>query len=76
MNFKEIIKQEWEEEFPNDLGEPVNIEDSIFDIYQELVERICAKVWNSAIETAAHDVSNEPIIRLKIDEQGTDTTEV
>lgn len=51
--FKEIIKQEWEAEFPNDLGEPIEIEDSIFSIYQELVERICIKVWNSALELAA-----------------------
>lgn len=54
--FKEIIKQEWEAEFPNDLGEPIEIEDSIFSIYQELVERLCIKVWNSALELAAEEV--------------------
>lgn len=67
MNFKEVIKQEWEKEYADSLEqEPYNIEDSIFSIYHELVERICVRVWNQAIERAAHDISDQPIIRLKI----------
>lgn len=96
MNFKGIIKQEWEKEFPNDLGEPIEIEDSIFFIYQELVERICVKVWNEAtiqstqnvkmiygevdVEGIRHsepvDIDYSSILKLLIDEQGTNTTEV
>lgn len=80
MNFKEIIKQEWEKEFPNDLGEPQEVEDSLFYIYEELVERICTRVWNSALELAADaaetEYSFEQILKLKLDEQRTDTSEV
>ena len=53
-DFKEIIKQEWEKEYPLAEGqEPYNFEDSLFSIYHELVERICVRVWNSALEYAA-----------------------
>lgn len=88
MNFKEIIKQEWEKEYLSAEGqEPYEIEDSIFSIYHELVERICVRVWNQALELAAEEVdvedyygTNVPdrqsIRKLKINEQGTDTTEV
>lgn len=90
MNFNQIIKEEWQQEFLDSLGqEPLNIENSIFIIYEDLVKRICTRVWNSALELAAEEVevicdSSETfqaidinsILKLKIDEQGTDTTEV
>lgn len=53
MNFKEIIKQEWEAEFPNN-GWPY--EDSIFMQYEEMVQRICIKVWNSALDATINNV--------------------
>ena len=54
QSFKETIKQEWEKEYQTSLEqEPYNIEDSIFSIYHELVERICVKVWNSALDYVA-----------------------
>lgn len=57
MNFKEIIKQEWEAEFP-DLESPYEnktpFEESIFNAtFKTLVERICARVWNSALDYVA-----------------------
>lgn len=112
IKFKEIIKQEWEKEYLLAEGqEPYELEDSIFSIYYELVERICVKVWNEAMDYVADralieehipeeerdlvweepvniigggyirnehyvTVSKESITRLKINEQGTDTTEV
>lgn len=54
MNFKEIIKEEWEKEYPLAEGqEPYNFEDSLFSIYHELVERICVRIHNNAIDIAA-----------------------
>lgn len=85
MNFKEIIKQEWEAEFPNNESP---YEDSLFLQYELMVERICVKVWNQAIQSCIKNIQLEkdgfdeayidvePIINLLIDEQGTDTTEV
>lgn len=51
---KEIIKKEWEKEFPYD-GESASLfDESIFyHVYGSLIEKICVKVWNEAIETAA-----------------------
>lgn len=88
MNIKEIIKQEWEKEFPLGVDDqPPVFGNSIFTMYESMVERICIKVWNSALELAAEEVevedyygTNVPdrnsILKFKIDEQGTDTTEV
>lgn len=90
MNFKEIIKQEWEAEFPESVG---HFNTSIFStVYEDLIERICIKVWNQALDLAAEEaewgcfdvedggcveeVDKQSILKLKIDEQGTDTTEV
>lgn len=91
MNFKEIIKQEWEKEFP-EAAELCTYENSLAVIYEQMVERICVKVWNQALELAAEeaewgcfdvedggcveDVDKQSILKLKINEQGTDTTEV
>lgn len=88
MNFKEIIKQEWEEEFnPGEYEEPVEpygFESSIFQMYNSMVERICIKVWNQAVEDCAATGYNfgngveteQAIFKLLIDEQGTNTTEI
>lgn len=53
MNFKEIIKQEWEKEFPNN---ECPYEDSLFLQYEQMVERVCVKVWNQALDIAADNV--------------------
>ncbi len=112
MNFKEIIKQEWEQEYPlAEDQEPYNFEDSLFSIYHELVERICIRVHNNALDYVADralieehipeeerdveweespitisgghirnehyvTISKHSILQYKINEQGTDTTEV
>lgn len=90
MDFKQIIKQEWQKEYLSAEGqEPYELEDSIFSIYHELVERICVKVWNQAVETCADNVEvicdssdtfqsidEQSILKLKIDEQGTNTAEI
>ena len=84
MNFKEIIKQEWEKEFPN---VEYSYEESLTFAISSLLTNICVRVWNSALELAAEEVdvedyyeTNVPdrnsILKFKIDEQGTDTTEV
>lgn len=89
MNFNQIIKQEWKKEFPDALGEDY-FNSSIFNIvYGEIIERVCVKVWNQAIETCANNVEvicdssdifqaidKQSILKLKINEQRTDTTEV
>jgi len=63
MNFKEIIKQEWEQEYPLAEGqEPYNFEDSLFSIYHELVEKICVRVHNNAIEVAADNAEADHTI--------------
>lgn len=93
MNFKEIIKQEWEKEFPNTEDTESSFGESIFyRAFGELADRICARVWNQALDLVAQevetkDLSDSPyesyyvidkdsILKLKVDEQGTDTTEV
>lgn len=90
MNFKEIIKQEWEKEFKNssddsfDNEEPFEFENSIFQIYNSMVERICVKIWNQAVVHSAATGYNfgngveteQAILKLLIDEQGTNTAEV
>lgn len=86
MNFKEIIKQEWEKEFPEAKG---LYETCIFNMcYSSLVERICIRVWNETLIKVQDDIcpkvqSSEDyeqfyddVEKLKINEQGTDTTEV
>ena len=96
MNFKEIIKQEWEAEFP-EAAALCTYENSLVTIYEQMVEKVCIKVWNSALELAAdaaeteHSfeqvedfpdaefvvfVNKDSILKLKINEQRTDTTEV
>lgn len=105
MNFKEIIKHEWEKEF----GE--GYEESIFLMYEQMVEKVCVKVWNSALDYVADralieehipeeerdleweespitisgghirnehyvTIDRNSILQYKINEQGTDTTEV
>lgn len=59
MNFKEIIKQEWEEEFPNNESP---YENSLFLQYEQMVERICIKIWNSALDTAADNAEADVTI--------------
>lgn len=59
MNFKEIIKQEWEEEFPNNESP---YENSLFLQYEQMVERICIKVWDSALDTAADNAEADVTI--------------
>lgn len=89
MNFKEIIKQEWEKEFPLGVDDqPPVFGNSIFTMYESMVERICIRVWNKAIQSCIENVqleidgfdevfiNKESLISLKINEQGTDTTEV
>lgn len=57
MNFNQIIKEEWEKEFPEAKG---LYETCIFNMcYSSLVERICVKVWNSALELAADSAETE-----------------
>lgn len=84
MNFKQIIKEEWEKEFCK--GEIDIYDDSLFTMYESMVENICIRVWNSAIELAAEEAdvedyygTNVPdrnsILKLKIDGK-TNTTEV
>lgn len=109
MNFKEIIKQEWEKEFP-EAAELCTYENSLAVIYEQMIERICIKVWNKSLEQAAEQaliaehipeeeqeeydsvcietsggyirdehyvtVSKDSILKLKINEQGTDTPEI
>lgn len=89
MDFKEIIKQEWEKEFPLGVDDqPPVFGNSIFTMYEQMVERICARVWNEAIDkssdtlfdcqigTELEEAQLYAIEKLKINEQGTDTTEV
>ena len=60
MNFKEIIKQEWEKEFPDAEG---LFETSIFNQgYGELTNRICTIIWNEAIEVAADNAEADVTI--------------
>lgn len=86
MNFKEIIKQEWEKEFPN---VEYSYEESLTFALDSLLTNICVRVWNSALDLALEEVEIEcdssetfqrinvhSILKLKIDEQGTNTTEV
>lgn len=68
-NFQEIIKEEWEKEFPFEgvKGSPENpeyyenvtnteYENSLFiSVYDELVQRICTRVYNQALEDAANN---------------------
>lgn len=85
MNFEHIIKQEWEKEFPLGVDEqPAVFGMSVFEsVYQNMVEKICARVWNSALELAAENVEvicdssetfqaidTNSILKLKINEQG------
>jgi len=68
MNFKEIIKQEWEKEFLTaESQEPYEIEDSLFSVYHELVERICVTVWNQALEQA---MNNARMVFAEVDVEG------
>lgn len=89
MNFKELIKQEWEKEFPNKEDFAPRFDESIFyHTFGEVVERICIKVWNQAVDkardvlydnqmgTELEEAQLYAIEKLKINEQGTDTTEV
>ena len=115
MDFKQIIKEEWEKEYGfAEEQEPYEFDRSLFSVYHELVERICIRVWNSAIETAENNamieehvleeynqntgdintiskevysggyirdenyvcVNPESILKLLINEQGTDTTQI
>lgn len=56
MNFKDIIKQEWEKEFPNTEDDAPRFDESIFHhTFGKIVDRICIKVWNSALDTAANN---------------------
>ena len=50
MNFKEIIKQEWEKEFGTMESSPIAM---------SIQERICARVWNSALELAAEEATTD-----------------
>lgn len=88
MNFKEIIKQEWEKEFP-EAAELCTYENSLAIIYELMIEKICVKVWNQALDIALDNVEvicdssetfqsidQQSILKLLIDEQGTNTTEV
>lgn len=86
MNFKEIIKEEWERDFHK--CEVDNYNDSLFTMYEEMVKRICVRVHNAAIQSCIENIELEgdegdevwidkdSILKLKINEQGTDTTEV
>lgn len=80
MNFKETIKEEWEKEFPESIG---HFGTSIFNTtYGNIVERICARVWNQAVVHSATDrynfgneVETEQSIReLLINEQDSTST--
>lgn len=85
MNFKEIIKQEWEAEFPHS---EYFYEHSLFITYEQMVEKVCTRVWNEAIQSCIENVhletdgfdevfiNKESLTSLKINGQGTDTTEV
>lgn len=50
MNFKEIIKKEWEKEFPNI---EYSYEESLTFALNSMIERICTRVWNQALDVAA-----------------------
>ncbi len=84
MDFKQIIKQEWEKEFPN---VEYSYEESLTFALDSLLTNICVRVWNSALDLAAEEAdvedyygTNMPdrnsILKLKINAKGTDTTEV
>lgn len=87
MNFKEIIKQEWEKEFP-EAAELCTYENSLAIIYEQMIEKICVRVWNQAIDKASDtlydyqtgtELEEAPLYainKLKINEQGTNTTEI
>lgn len=63
MNFKEIIKQEWEKEFPLGVdNQPPVFGNSIFTMYEPMVERICVKIWNEALEVAADNAEADVTI--------------
>ncbi len=54
QNFEQIIKEEWEKEFPYDGEITSRFDESIFyNVYNSLVEKITTRVWNQAIETCA-----------------------
>lgn len=91
MDFKQIIKQEWEKEFPLGVDEqPAIFGMSIFEsVYQDMVERICIQVWNEALIVALDNVEvicdssetfqsidEQSILKFKIDEQSTNTAEI
>ncbi len=83
MNFKEMIKQEWEKEFPyTEDGSEENLvpsfEESIFNkAFGSLVNNICTRVWNHVVTHSAAIGYNsdgveteQAILKLRIDEQG------
>jgi hypothetical protein len=83
MNFKEIIKEEWKKEFPYEgvQGSPEETEsyeyvyeNSLFTTYENIVKRICVRVWNSAIETAENNAMIEEHVTEEYDEEKGDIT--
>lgn len=80
MHFQDIIKQEWEKEFPSieepgqlDEYVPNTYEESIFcTVFEPLIKKICVKVWNHAIETCVDNVEvicDSSDVFLTIDKQ-------
>lgn len=52
MRFREILKQEWAKEFDLQVEQ---YEGSILQAYHSLLEKVCVRVWNQAIDTAANN---------------------
>lgn len=55
MNFRQLIQEEWEKQVSSFKYE--TYQDSPFAIHTRLVEQICVRVWNLAIQTAAEEVT-------------------
>jgi len=72
MDFKQIIKEEWEKEFPEQLS---GYEKSLIKlVYEEIILSVAWRVWNSAIETAENNAMIEEHVTEEYDEEKGDIT--
>jgi hypothetical protein len=72
MDLKQIIKEEWEKEFPEQLS---GYEKSLIKlVYEEIILSVAWRVWNSAIETAENNAMIEEHVTEEYDEEKGDIT--
>jgi hypothetical protein len=72
MDLKQIIKEEWEKEFPEQLS---GYEKSVMKlVYEEIILSVARRVWNSAIETAENNAMIEEHVTEEYDEEKGDIT--